>query len=140
MQSVSVSDLQGEALDWAVAKAEGLVIRRDPMGFGSGSESGYWIWEESGRGLKRYGLIGREYSPSTKWSEGGPIIDALRECGQHQFSLQTDAGGVCVLSRPTESISFRGCGETVLIAAMRCYVAVKLGESLAVPAFLSVSD
>ena len=59
----------GEALDWAVAKAEGLVIPvRDPMGFGSGSESGYWIWEESGRGLKRYGLQACKYSPSTKWS------------------------------------------------------------------------
>lgn len=139
MSSVSVSDLQGVALDWAVAKAEGLRVRRDPMGFRSGSESGYWLWEESGQKLKRYGLIGREYSPSTKWEQGGPIADELRELSRYRFSVESEDGGVCVLSQPTESLSFVGRGETMLIAAMRCYVASKLGDFVEVPAVLSVS-
>lgn len=137
MPNVRVSDLQDSALDWAVAKAEGLPIARDPMGFRTGSESGFWIWEESGYRLKCYGLIGREYSPSTKWEQGGPIVDKLRELSRHQLLVESGEGGVCVTSWPIESAFCSGHGVTILDASMRCYVASKLGGVVDVPASLS---
>lgn len=139
MCSVKVSDLQGVALDWAVAKAEGLPVRRDPMGFGSGSESGFWLWEATGHKLGRYGLIGREYSPSTKWEQGGPIVDELRDLSQYQFLIEGDGESTHVLSWPKEHVFYSGRGATTLIAIMRCFVASKMGDFIEVPASLSNS-
>lgn len=140
MPSVSVSDLHGAALDWAAAKARGLPIRHDPMGFGSGSESGYWHWEEAGHSLKRYGLIGREYSPSTKWDQGGQILDGLRELSQHQFLVESDGESTHVLAWPSEHVCYSGYGTTVLVAVMRCFVASQLGDSVEVPEFYVDSE
>lgn len=139
MPSVSVSDLQGVALDWAVAKAKGLPVKRDPMGFGSGSESGFWLWEEVGHKLGRHGLIGREYSPSTKWEQGGPIADELRELSRYQFLVESDGGSTHVLSFPKEHVLYSGCGATMLVAIMRCFVASTLGDVTDLPASLSDS-
>lgn len=139
MPFVSVSDLQGAALDWAVAKAEGLPVRRDPMGFRSGSESGYWLWEEIGHKLNRYGLIGREYSPSAKWEQGGPIVDELRERSRYQFLVESDGENTRVLSWPREDVFSSGYGASMLVAIMRCFVASVMGDVIDVPASLSDS-
>ena len=74
------------------------------------------------------------YSPSTDWSQGGPIIErekiSLLYYDQYQ---QWEAGveadrGYGVKYSPISQI-----GDTPLIAAMRCYVASKLGDEVEIP-------
>ena len=131
------SELTGPALDWAVAKAEGRPLRRNPMGSQGGH--GWWIWEEtpSGRGgiiLSKsvYLSVGGKYSPSTNWSQGGPIIDRedIQLLCRHQQHLARLARG---LPAPVGLSYFETPGPTKLIAAMRCFVASKLGDEVDVP-------
>ena len=60
---------------------------------------------------------------STNWSQGGPIVE--RECISMEHSVKYDwiasQKGPCSI------------GPTPLIAAMRCYVASKLGDEVDVP-------
>ena len=66
-------------------------------------------------------------SPSTDWSQGGPIIE--RE-GIGIFPLGNGRGWAAGLRS----------GPTPLIAAMRCYVASKLGDEVDVPTELTVEE
>jgi len=118
---MKTSELQGAALDWAVAKAEGKKpsIERN------------LIWT---RGKNTpYAL----FQPSIDWAQGGPIIeregiaiDCLRLAGIID-------GWVAALPSPTtwedEEFVEEYCGPTPLIAAMRCYVASKMGEEINIP-------
>lgn len=128
-------NLEGAALDWAVAKCEGRAIKLDPMGFGpTEQEGGFWIWEnrESGHQRACYWRIGGGYSPSTIWAQGGPIIESEKVdskwlpkqqmwcCYKHQHHIDGFVSGA-------------GFGPTQLIAAMRCYVASKLGDEIEIP-------
>jgi hypothetical protein len=96
-------ELTGAALDWAVAKCEGYF----DMGMASVHD-----------GVADVFYFGEAWTPSTDWSQGGPIIE--REGltithQQNQWAAQTD----------DDLFAF---GPTPLIAAMRCYVASKQGE------------
>lgn len=135
--AVLISELSGRALDYAVAQCEGRTIRRDPMGF---HDRSYWVWEEVPSGLggilvhksvyMKIGPTGEErYSPSTDWSQGGPIIE--RE------SLQITP---CEdMTNWSAGFMFRQgmddyVGPSPLVAAMRCYVASKAkGDSVMIP-------
>ena len=106
---MKTSELQGAALDWAVAKCEGLDIDL-----------------HSGMTLTIRG-DGDWWNPSFNWSQGGPIIE--RE-------------GVCLWSEgyDWEAKIQTGPGEWLtewdaspLVAAMRCYVASKLGDEVDIP-------
>jgi hypothetical protein len=76
------------------------------------------------------------YAPehSTNWSQGGPIID------RNEIGIKRNAP--CSAGREWEaspSITAKGAGgrygygPTPLIAAMRCYVASKLGDEVDIP-------
>lgn len=64
------------------------------------------------------------WQPDTDWSQGGPIIE--RECMEFDY----DEG-------PQTYRAFNGIngaeGKTHLIAAMRCFVASKLGDEVEIP-------
>lgn len=130
---IKTAELTGAALDYAAAKCEGRTIKLDPMGFKSGSQAGVWIWEEtpSGEGgiilpKSVYMLIGKYYSPSTNWAQGGPIIERESlELGRYADLWQGEAH--------LEDGSILERGPTPLIAAMRCYVASKLGDEVEIP-------
>ena len=109
---MKTSELQGAALDWAVAKCEGFC-------------KGDFAWYYDRRHTFKY---------STDWAQGGPIIerekigvwwathyvdDDGQEYGNHWYA-ETSEGLV-------------GYGPTPLIAAMRCYVASKLGNEVEIP-------
>jgi len=115
---MKTSELTGAALDWAVAKCEG-----------DENEVEYVDDGITQCVLHRY--LGR-YSPSTDWAQGGPIIerekiDVFWQSHQHSW--------VGSMSRGTNKIGFRHLqyGHTPLIAAMRCYVASKLGDEIEIP-------
>ena len=65
-----------------------------------------------------------------KWEHGGPIIE--RE--GIDICTSTRGGWIATLLVDCEDNKVvRGEGETCLIAAMRCYVASKLGEDVSIP-------
>jgi hypothetical protein len=133
---VKVSDLTGAALDWAVAKYEG----REPRRLGARL---YYVADAGGDYRE---AIGASYSPSTAWSQGGPIIERegillrpLRKPG-HASDGQwlamfdgTNTGTMVHWVKRTDWPCHYWQGDTPLIAAMRCYVASKKGETVMVP-------
>jgi hypothetical protein len=101
-------ELTGSALDWAVAEADGTPIYR------------------SGKTMTRMDMDGNVYwQPSTDWSQGGPIIE------REGIELLCEGFGFRWVAMPQKGPEWRG--PTPLIAAMRCYVAAKLGDEVNVP-------
>ena len=131
MVDCPVASLDGKALDYAVAIVEGgHRLRVD--GFT------WWVTLE---GLSRvlgqgWGSIG--YQPSIEWQHGGPIIERERIKvapnlggswhGQIRHEEKHPAIPYKVLTGWTNKH-----GPTPLVAAMRCYVASKLGDSVKIP-------
>lgn len=143
ISNMLTSELTGAALDWAVAKCEERTIKLDPMGFKkdypTSSQAGYWIWEDDKVANKKtiYQLIGGAYSPSTNWLQGGPIIErekmnVLHWTGLRRWAAKPDK------EKPAKNVP-NFFGDTLLEAAMRCYVASKLGNELEVPESLQGS-
>ena len=108
---MKTSELIGPALDWAVAKCEG---RKAAM------------WERKLRLFRTVGYDINEYSPSTNWAQGGPIID--REKIDSSFAPDCN-----LWDCQTADQQWCFSGLTLLSAAMRCYVASKLGDEVEIP-------
>ncbi len=108
-------------LDWLVAKCEGLETHV--------SKTGFLIYPNP---HIKVGPTGTAYSPSTEWSQGGPIIDREVEVNRMTISPPYGAQTVGVICTNRFSLKVYW-GETVLIAAMRCLVASKFGEEVEVP-------
>ncbi len=73
----------------------------------------------------------KDYSPSTNWAQGGPIIEREGINLEHNPSR-------CIWIASTPAPEHRNgavevTGPTPLIAAMRCYVASKLGDGVEIP-------
>ena len=76
----------------------------------------------------------RSFSPSTNWSQGGPIIE------REEIDLncyESPKTGVGWWSAEITGTKARAKAHTPLIAAMRCYVASKLGDEVEIPEGLS---
>ena len=102
---MKTSELTGAALDWAVAKAEGVV---------SDDIDDFCL---SVRG---------EYAYSTDWAQGGQIIERER--------IRTwEEDGKFHADTPRRSPYCWFTGSTPLIAAMRTLVASKLGDDVDIP-------
>lgn len=137
MKQINVAKATGPALDWLVAKCEGLTLVLDPMGFRKDApdspQAGWWVWlAQPGSMIVGYAPESnkshRGYSPSTDWAQGGPIIE--REFitnGPHQ--VKGEVVGSCALGLKTDW----SYGPTPLIAAMRCRVVSQLGPTAEVP-------
>ncbi len=103
---IRTSDLIGPALDWAVAKCEGVAV-----------------WNDYGKRLLTY--EDRIWRPSTSWAQAGPIIKREMRDGTTFGAMYYDIGA---------GQSGAGLhGPTPLIAAMRCFVASKLGDVVEIP-------
>lgn len=63
------------------------------------------------------------WKPSSDWAQAGPIIEQER--------IRLDPRGVWVAGHDSSNDEY--LGPTPLIAAMRCYVASKLGDEIEVP-------
>lgn len=106
---MKTTELTGAALDWAVAKAMGLI--------------------HSNRWTQLHILDPEGYSPSTDWSQGGPIIE--REKIETKYIGNTFGWRAFLKFNTDPMLCYSGL--TPLIAAMRCYVASKLGEEIEIP-------
>lgn len=109
---MKTKDLIGPALDWAVAKCEGIPVDTPD-------------WDN--RFIDAYPY-------STDWATGGPIIDREKFCAPtwdrlwqrwHCFNPKTAALDIL--------------GPTPLVAAMRCFVTSKLGDEVEIPKELARS-
>ena len=116
---IKTSELTGEALDACVR----LCVERD-----AGLHSALKIFTAA-----------RLKHPSTDWAQGGPIIER-EQIGID--AMPTYVGGVPgvvwtatapMTSEPGRELMLSEHGPTPLIAAMRCYVASKLGDKVEVP-------
>ena len=113
---MKTSELTGPALDWAVAKCEGWIENTTDDDLVS------FVLEESAEEM--------HFWPSTDWAQGGPIIE--REgISLDQYHDFPNWAASC----PPES-GFNWFGPTPLIAAMRCFVASRLGDYVEIPSEL----
>ncbi|MBV4524346.1 DUF2591 domain-containing protein [Pseudomonas sp. SWRI74] len=124
---VAVKDLSGAALNWAVAQ---VVDYKTAL---EGNDNGPDEWIVMGREdmyLTRDPDEFCVWSPSTDWSQGGPLID------KYIRQVKFYAGELPESAWRGETVDGWGEGPTPLIAACRAIVAAKLGDIVKVPACL----
>lgn len=109
---IKAAELKGDQLDYWVARAEGLADPRVDPPFGC-------VISTTSGSIR--------YSPSTDWSEGGPIIERellVPAPGINGIMWNTHK----LYPPPDVAYSYAGyTGGTLLESAMRCYVASKFG-------------
>lgn len=120
---VKTRDLTGVQLDYAVAVAEGW----SDFDWDDGECPAFHAAPD---GVADYRSLDY-YTPSTNWEQGGPIIErhhigiAAPSLMREQWRAMIDS--VSKHAWVTED------GPTPLIAAMRCFVASKLGDEVEIP-------
>jgi hypothetical protein len=102
---VKTSELEGAALDWAVAKCE----------------------------VSDVGEIDDPHFYSTDWAQGGPIIEREMIDIRHIRTLPKFFWEAYTPAPEHEDGEVCAEGHAPLIAAMRCYVASKLGGTVEIP-------
>ena len=113
---MKTAELKYRALDWAVAKAKGKTV---------------FISKQGKLMAANYGDFNPRkaapwWCPSTNWAQGGLIIERER--------IALDIwGDEWLATRIEDPAISEAIGPTPLIAAMRCYVASKLGDEVEVP-------
>lgn len=112
LNKVKTNALTGAALDWAVAKCEKLIV---VVQSGACHDADLIEMDVDGDTRLIY---------STDWSQGGPIIE--RE------GIEVSPEIECIRWYGSVNGFFLD-GPTPLIAAMRCYVASKLGDTVEIP-------
>jgi hypothetical protein len=102
---MKTSELKGAALDWAVAKCEGHTDSKD------------FAWYYDRRNTFNF---------STDWAQGGPIIE------REGISINSHLDGYEWFARDYWGMNEQAA-EKPLVAAMRCYIATKLGDTVDIP-------
>ena len=112
---VKTQDLSGAALDWAVAKAEGVAVVTDP------NSPGFRQMVEDADAINGWYC----YSPSTDWCQGGPLIEKYGV----EFEWITDA----TIRAEVPACGSYGYGNKHLTTALRAIVSSVFGETAGVP-------
>lgn len=119
---VNTAALSGEALGWAVGKAQGLDLHLEPPQYGNGWRV-FAIYR--GDATERC----ERYDPWSSWELGGPLIQSQGvslHCPQHD--------GDCWAAWITkDGKDVAQGGGLVLPAACRAIVAHELGDTVQVP-------
>lgn len=110
---MKTSELTGTALDWAVASIEltGHDDYTNQLMVTVGDDNGW------------------KYNPSTDWAQGGAIIEreGISICAMEDGQWTASTGELWM------PVDGGITGATSLVAAMRCYVASKLGYEVELP-------
>ena len=115
---MKTSELTGAALDWAVASIEltGHDDYTNVLMVTVGDDNDW------------------KYTPSTNWAQGGPIIEREWISVSKPVNSLTWVATMHYQNEDTDDVMWmEETGTTPLIAAMRCYVASKLGDEVEIP-------
>jgi hypothetical protein len=114
---MKTSELTGAALDWAVAQIEKPRLSQS-------------FARKNAVVLTHGGL----YAPTINWAQGGPIIEReeISTAKLEETLPDAMAPHPACWSGHIDGVFVR-YGPTPLIAAMRCYVASKLGDEVEIP-------
>ena len=125
---VKTKDLTGQALDWAVAAASGATALQ--------SDDIRWFFTLHGSTyVLSSGWGAMSYHPSTNWAQGGQLIEREKIC------VHVGHDGVwlaCIRQNYGDLGEYMQGGCSPLVAALRCYVASKLGKEVEIPDCLKV--
>lgn len=121
MKQVKVSEATNIQLDWMVSTLTNPEWDYEDRAYNT------FDWIDTGD------TNDEQYSPSTDWSQGGPIIE-WEKIGLSQI---THKGDEVLWVASAFSVKCWGYGPTPLVAAMRCHVTSKLGGVVEVPERLS---
>lgn len=137
---MKTKELTGHALNWAVAMAEGDKVYRPRLGrpsnwdkeayLADGSDD-RWVVRVENASVAHF--VDWTYNPSGDWMQGGPIIEREKLdvfCSGNVWDASTGDRHPNVIKS----------GTTPLVAAMRCYVASKLGDEVEIPAELLTKE
>ncbi len=115
---MKTSELIGPALDWAVAKCEGV------------NEEAFMLFYEPTEPDDYDAHLYPKFHYSSVWAQGGPIIE--RECITVEY-MDRNYWRARLWNKEIRNYSLYQYSSTPLIAAMRCFVASKLGDEVDVP-------
>lgn len=130
---IKTADLIGLALDWAVSVADGLrpVMRHDYMRTKAAANNykGDLAWHlevtpNEPITVDEAGVTHVLRAYSEQWSKGGPIIEREK--------IAVDWDHDCWNASTDEHPAYYSAA-TPLIAAMRCFVASRLGDEVDIP-------
>lgn len=128
---VKVSEASGPVLDWLVATClySDEYDKDRVFLYHSGFDWAKHTVRVANQNTCTYDLS-FQWEPSTDWAQGGPIIDRERIA-----TVPSAPHWVARIKKPVDPLGdwLQMNGPTPLIAAMRCYVASKLGEEVEVP-------
>lgn len=130
------SELQGDALNWAVAQVEKLPVEK--------SRGGWLVFDSHDDGTLHWSDFDNDnrwqkFDPSNDWAQGGVIIEKENISIEYMAGAGDAGVDVWVATMTFPDKKFGGVafseeeGPTPLIAAMRCYVASELGDEVEVP-------
>ena len=122
---MKTSELIGPTLDWAVMKLEGRVLVQT-LGGGLLVNGRH----EDGRELPEDWQMTFMWHPSTDWEQGGPIIER-EEIDVYCHESPKSGCGWWVAEITGTGVKARG--NSYLVAAMRAFVASKLGDEIEIP-------
>ena len=129
---IKTSELTGAALDWAVAKCEDVAVELHTVEMIKARRLRSLTEDEASSlpAPKPYLVIPGtgQAQYSTDWSQGGPIIEREGLLIRPQPGKEAWDSWKHGADNPCYTV-----GRTPLIAAMRCYVASKLGDEVEVP-------
>jgi len=114
---MKTADLNKHALNWAVATCEGYKYVRFQQ----------LDWMQVFVSNKKHESY--DFNPIKNWAQGGPIIEREGIC---LSCVDTMAEWDARIYEP-DAEPWQADGPTPLIAAMRCYVASKLGDEVEIP-------
>lgn len=113
---IKTQNLTGKALDWTVAKASQPVYSDTAL-----------VAAVRG-GYDGIGHFHEPFNPSTDWAQGGPLKER-----EGIVSGPSVKGDFFAFKPVKDADSAKAFGPIELVAAMRCLVAVKLGDEVDIP-------
>ena len=125
---VKTADLSGEALGWAVGKAEGLDLQLAPPGYNGVPWRVFALYQ--GQSIEHT----KRYNPWEDWALGGPLID------KYEADFQWARPGMLRAVVSVGQSVGAARAETHLLAAGRAIVSAALGDTVQVPKELIHAD
>ena len=124
---MKTSELTGAALDYAVAKCEG------GTNFHYDTVATYWI-TIAGKDRALAKGWAQSFTPSTDWAQGGVILEREKiTVGYERYGAQGGETWDAVKKAFDDTVLWLEYAPTPLIAAMRVFVASRLGNEVDVP-------